>query len=211
MKANVIAFENPTPKIYDILPPPIEDIQEVMAILFTGPAKPTLEDFKRTPVLVRWNPVFNALNWLRLNHSDYHDITISRENLARYPEDMPPVSVEYKERLTNKTPEGISVHDNEEEDGVEDGECPFIVHGLTGEDLETMTSTAMKSRGVLHLNSNGKVLAVGHSAQSESIWNNPQLYPKMFPWLFPYGKGGIGDTAFSDDKHKKLLMMYHDK
>ncbi len=46
MKANVIAFENPTPKIYDILPPPIEDIQEVMAILFTGPAKPTLEDFK---------------------------------------------------------------------------------------------------------------------------------------------------------------------
>ncbi len=33
----------------------------------------------------------------------------------------------------------------------------------------------------------------------------------MFPWLFPYGKGGIGDTAFPDDKHKKLLMMYHDK
>ncbi|KAK0431125.1 hypothetical protein EV421DRAFT_1893411 [Armillaria borealis] len=169
MKANVIAFENPTPKIYDILPPPIEDIQEVMAILFTGPAKPTLDDFKRTPVLVRRNPVFKALNWLRLNH------------------DMPPVSVEYKERLTNKTPKGIS-------DGVEDGECPFI-------DLETMTSTAMKSR----------VLAVGQSAHSKSIWNNPHLYPKLFPWLFPYGKGGIGDTMFSDDKHKRLLMMYHDK
>ncbi|KAK0437068.1 hypothetical protein EV421DRAFT_1715479, partial [Armillaria borealis] len=163
------------------------------------------------PVLVYWNPVFNALNWLCLNHSDYHDITISHENLACYPEDMPSVFMEYKERLTKTTPLSISVYDNEEKDSVEDSECPFIVHGLTGKDLETMTSTAMKSWSVLHLNSNGKVLAIGHSAQSESIWNNPQLYPKMFLWLFPYGKGGIGDTAFSDNKHKKLLMMYHNK
>ncbi len=42
---------------------------------------------------------------------------------------MPPVSVKYKEKYTNKTPEGMSVHDDEEENGVEDGECPFIVHG----------------------------------------------------------------------------------
>ncbi|KAK0440381.1 hypothetical protein EV421DRAFT_1691191, partial [Armillaria borealis] len=155
-------------------------MQEVMAILFTGPAKPTLDDFKRTPVLVRRNEVYEALEWLKLNHADYHDIGISRENLSHYPEDMPPVSVEYKERYTNKTPEGISVHNNEEEDGIEDGDCPFIVHGLTGDKLETLTTTALKGLGVLHLNSNGKVLAVGQSDQAESIWKNPQLYPKMF-------------------------------
>ena len=53
MKANVVAFESPVPKIYAVLPPPREDIEEVLAILFTGPSKPTPEDFARTPFLVR--------------------------------------------------------------------------------------------------------------------------------------------------------------
>ena len=49
MKANVVAFESPIPKIYSVLPPPREDLDEVLAILFTGPSKPTSEDFSRTP------------------------------------------------------------------------------------------------------------------------------------------------------------------
>ena len=24
-------------------------------------------------------------------------------------------------------------------------------------------------------------------------YNNPQLFPQMMPWLFPYGLGGIGN------------------
>ncbi len=69
--ANVIVFKNLTPKIYNILPSSIKDIQDVMVILFIGLAKLTLEDFEHTPVLICQNPVFNALNWLCLNHSDY--------------------------------------------------------------------------------------------------------------------------------------------
>ena len=45
MKANVVAFESPTPKVYAILPPPRDDLDEVFAILFTGPSKPTPKDF----------------------------------------------------------------------------------------------------------------------------------------------------------------------
>jgi hypothetical protein len=33
----------------------------------------------------------------------------------------------------------------------------------------------------------------------------------MFPWLFPYGLGGIGSTSLSESAHKKFLLMYHDK
>jgi hypothetical protein len=36
MKANIVAFELPIPKIYNILPPPHEKLDEVLAILFTG-------------------------------------------------------------------------------------------------------------------------------------------------------------------------------
>ena len=52
MKANVVAFESPIPKVYNVLPPPRDDLDDVLAILFTGPAKPTHKDLSRTPFLV---------------------------------------------------------------------------------------------------------------------------------------------------------------
>ena len=211
MKANIIAFESPIQKIYNILPPPREDIDDVLAILFTGPCKPTAEDFARTPFLVRRNAVITALEWLRLNHIDYADIQISHENAMQYEEDMPPVSIEYQKFDTNKVPEGTSVFDHEEEEGTVEGDCVFTVHGLTGETLNSMTPNAVKAMALKHLNSGGKMLAVGHSDRFESMWNNPHLYPQMFPWLFPYGLGGIGASSISHKEHKRHLLMYHDK
>ena len=74
-----------------------------------------------------------------------------------------------------------------------------------------MTPSALKAMALRHLNSGGKMLAVGHSEKFESMWNNPQLYPQMFPWLFPYGLGGIGTANISDKEHKRHLLMYNDK
>jgi hypothetical protein len=212
MKAHAIAYQQAVPKIYNILPPPRADIEEVLAIMFTGPCKPTLMDFQRTLFLVRRNNVKLALEWLILNHADYEDVTISTENLNAYPEHMPPVSIEYKQIMHNKTPEGTSVHDMEEEDGTTNGQCAFTVHDLTGEELNIMSINAVKVKSLQHLNSQGKFLAIGHSKDPESIWHNPQLYPQMFPWLFPYGLGGVGTiSGLSDREHKKWLLMYHDK
>lgn len=79
MKANAIAFQSPMEKIYDILPPACLDMEEVLAILFTGPCKPTQGDLARTPFLVRRNKVNSALEWLILNHKDYANIKISKQ------------------------------------------------------------------------------------------------------------------------------------
>ena len=73
MRANAISFSNPMPKIYNVLPPPIEEMDEVLAFIYTGPCKPTKVDFKRTPMLVRRLNVSKALYWLKLNHIDYYD------------------------------------------------------------------------------------------------------------------------------------------
>ncbi|KIL57946.1 hypothetical protein M378DRAFT_15905 [Amanita muscaria Koide BX008] len=212
MKANAIAFRSPLPKVYDMLPPPKEDIEDILAIMFTGPCSPTAADFLRTPFLVRRNHVKQALNWLILNHADYADVKVSDSNLHSYPEDMPPVSVEFKQMESNKTPEGTSVFDIDEEDGTEEGVCSFTVHGLTGEQLNIMTTNTLKAKALHHLNSQGKFLAIGHDAHAESIWKNPHLYPQMFPWLFPYGLGGIGSVpSLAEHEHKRRLLMYHDK
>ncbi|TFK58008.1 hypothetical protein BDN72DRAFT_782628, partial [Pluteus cervinus] len=86
MISHAIAFEAPTARLYQELPPPREDMDDVLAILFTGPAQPTDEDFARTPLLVRRNKVIQALKWLKINHKDYADIVISQNNIDEYPE-----------------------------------------------------------------------------------------------------------------------------
>jgi hypothetical protein len=113
--------------------------------------------------------------------------------------------------LTNKVEEGTSVFDDAPDDGVEDGVCPFVVHGLTGDQLTTKSTSALKGIALRHWNSHGGALAVSHDASPQSIYNNPNLYPQIFPWLFPYGFGGVGSTKLSDKLHKRYLLMYNDK
>ena len=53
MIANAISFQHPVHKIYHILPPPVKDMDDVIAFIFTGPNPPTQEDFNCTPLLLR--------------------------------------------------------------------------------------------------------------------------------------------------------------
>lgn len=52
---------------------------------------------------------------------------------------------------TNKEPEATSAYDNDMEDGVENGPCPFVVNGVTGEGLEITSPNALKARAARHL------------------------------------------------------------
>ena len=117
------------------MPPPREELDQVLAFLYLGPSQPTPEDYKGTPFLVRHNKVMEALEWLKLNHSDYLEIEISKENMAQYPKDAPPVFVDFQLTTDVKDPEATAVNDHEENDGVSEGECPFTVHALTSDEL----------------------------------------------------------------------------
>ena len=68
---------------------------EVLAFIFQGPARPTDDDIKCTPMLVRRNNVKDALEWLKLNHVDYEDLYISEETLNTYPLAGIPVEIQY--------------------------------------------------------------------------------------------------------------------
>lgn len=217
LKANVISFPSPTQKVYEKLPPSRAEFAEVLAFIFTGPHRPTEEDLGRTPMLVRRNAVADALEWLKLNHCDYADLLIDREALAEYPECGIPVDVVARpmQSNTNVEPSATSLHDLQDEEGTTEGPCLFTVHGLVAEDLEGMSIAARKVAALAHLHSGGHVLAVGSGEQPESVYNNHQLYPQLFPWIFPYGLGGVGNAKLkglmSEQVHKKHLLMYHDK
>lgn len=92
--------------------------------------------------------------------------------------------------------------DDEVDDSTEAGDCPFVFHGLTGEQLGTKSVNALKGIALRHWNNDGGIQSIGQSSKLESIYKNPELYPQIFPWLFPYGLGGIGLTTLSDTAHK---------
>ena len=215
MRANAIMFPTPVPKLCNILPPPVEELDEVFAFMFTGVAQPTAEDMKRTPMLARRRYISAALEWLKINHSDYTNVQISQENLKLYPEEGPPVTIDYRSSVINKHKEATSVFDMEDEDGVQEGKCSFVVHGITGENYSTLSKDATRALALQHLIKDQNILFVGHDAKPESMFNNCQLFPSMMPWLFPYGLGGIGNSniigPMSSISQKKYLLMYHDK
>lgn len=216
MITNAVAFEQPVHRIYTSLPPKLSELGDILAVVFTGPEQPSDEDFRRTPMLVRRDKVKSALEWLKLNNRLYEDVTIDAEALKSYPEDKPPVAVEYRESHTNRTQEATSQFDMEEELGTEDsaGPSPFVVSGLTGLDYDKKTSSQKIGLATRHLNLDGKAMLVGRDSLPQSLFHNPDLYPQMFPWLFPYGLGGIGQEHIkrhSTDAHKAQLLMYHDK
>jgi hypothetical protein len=51
MNANAIMFSQPALKVYLKLPPCKEELNEVLAFVFTGSSPPTPEDFDRTPIV----------------------------------------------------------------------------------------------------------------------------------------------------------------
>ena len=190
MASHVVAFESPVPKVYHCLPPPMENLDEVLAVLFTGLCKPTEREFQRTPLLVRRKYVTCALEWLKLNHSDYADLKIAYNQLDHYPEKSPPISVEYQYSLINQPEEGTSLFDDALEDGMEQGECPFVIHGLSSDQYQTKSVSALNGIALQHWNNHGGALAVSCSLEPLLIYNNPNLYPQIFPWLFLYRLGG---------------------
>ncbi|KAF8573500.1 hypothetical protein K439DRAFT_1234585, partial [Ramaria rubella] len=215
MHANAVLFPNPTPKIYQALPINCDELDEVLAFVFTGPTKPTKKELHRTPLLVSSNKVHEALTWLKCNHKDYFDLDISIHNLNSYKDNEIPVTIEYHESHSNKHAQSTSIHDLKVEEGTTEGDCPFVVHGLTGDELPIHDSKKLIAIAMEHLQNEGSMLGVGQASQPASIYDHPQLYPQVFPWLFPYGLGGIGNmngaVKVPDKLHLKHLMLYHDK
>ncbi|KAF5335892.1 hypothetical protein D9758_017541 [Tetrapyrgos nigripes] len=182
-----MCFSNPVDKIYDILPPGNDKLDEMIAFMFSGPSRPTPEQLIDTPLLVRRAVVKKALEWLKLNHKDYQDIVISDENLNSYEEEAVPVAYEYHQQDFNKDALMSAINEDIEDEGTETGPCPVSVHGLTGEEFGNMTSREMCAAALKHLKENKKnILFVAHDDKPVPTSHNPSLFRMMYH-LFPYG------------------------
>ncbi|KAI9064615.1 hypothetical protein FKP32DRAFT_1569450, partial [Trametes sanguinea] len=166
MSANVVIFGQPVVKMYDILPPARKDIEECLAILFVGSAKPTNDDVSRTPFFVRHSVVMRALRWLVLNNPHYNNVIISDAHMAQYPEDEPPVGIIFRQK-DDITGENLAVYQDDIEHAVSDGPCSFVVRGLYGDELVNMTYDEKVAHALRYFDGGNPALAYGHSKGPE--------------------------------------------
>ncbi|KAI0341028.1 hypothetical protein BDW22DRAFT_1298530, partial [Trametopsis cervina] len=193
MSANAIVFPQPISAVARILPLARDELDLCLAILFTGSAVPTPKDYTRTPLLVRHRNVIAALQWLILNHADYEDVQLSHDNMATYPHNEPPVAVLHRPTDGKLGGEMLAVYESSDDRGVESGPCPFAVHGLTGAEFAQMPYQSKVAAAIKYFTAGGAALAVSHGSQPANTYEDLKLFPGMFPWLFPYGFGAMGN------------------
>ncbi|KAJ6527415.1 hypothetical protein B0H19DRAFT_1214669 [Mycena capillaripes] len=63
------------------------------------------------------------------------------------------------------------------------------------EDAISVGSLAVHETAKTHGSKTGKYSFAVHGLRSTDLYDNVNAYPGMFPWLFPYGKGGIGHPS----------------
>lgn len=215
LRANAVVFAQPVAKLLTVLPMKREELDSVVAVLFTGSVAPTSSDFKRTPFLIRRRYVWRALVWLKLNHCDYIDVQLSEHNLHTYADGELPVAYFHQKTTDAEPEETLASSDRTKPTGTEDGAVPLSVHGVTDTTLGTLSYDEQVLTALRHLRNGGNVLSVGRKASPESVYDNPQLFPGMFPWLFPYGYGGFGNERVMFKiplvRHVRSLLMYADR
>ena len=217
MTSNVIVFGQPVLEAYKVLPPPRAEICDILAVLFTGTARPTDNDLKRSPFLVRLPVVVECLQFLILNSSAYEDVEFSAENLSQYEDGKIPVGYIYRKSVPNVGGESQAVYESVPDRSTESGPCPFIVHTLGGQDLANMTYEQKCAHGLKWFDEGNKVLAYGHESTPQSTMQNPYLFPRMMPWLYPYGLGGFDNSKILPDRkpafirHIRANLSYGDR
>ena len=85
---------------------------------------------------------------------------------------------------SNRIPAAMSSHDNVHEEGSSDGPCLFTVHGITRAEYGKMSIQNLKARALQHLESEGKILGIGHDNVPQSLYNNHRLIRKCFRGYF---------------------------
>ncbi|RDX44586.1 hypothetical protein OH76DRAFT_1359506, partial [Lentinus brumalis] len=138
LAANVVTFGQPVERAYKTLPPPRAEMEQILAILFVGPARPSDEDVRRVPFLMRLRHLARSIEWLAYNSESYVGVEVSAENLAQYEDGAPPVGIVHRSTSTLSDATNTASYESVPDRGVQSGDCAFIVHALTEEDLADM-------------------------------------------------------------------------
>ncbi|KAF8957421.1 hypothetical protein BDZ97DRAFT_1641378, partial [Flammula alnicola] len=152
-----------------------------------------------SPLIIRKEKVRSALIWLHHHNPLYKDVVIDHDEIDKYPEcDMLPVHVEHItsndsiDNLTSGYQPQAPVSNSEEgpQSGEFDLRLPFENIVVTNVDGNASTNE-LRTAAMRHFKEKEKgYVQIPHAADPVNEFSNPDLFPMIYPTLFPYGLGG---------------------
>jgi uncharacterized protein DUF6570/helitron helicase-like protein len=223
-RGHIIVYPQDPSSILSLLPPQIEEITSLICILFIGSTKPSLKWLyeKAKPLAVRANKVRNALLWLKRNNRLYEDVILDESVLHSLPDDgILPFHIEHistsyhQDSLTSTYDNTRNVNNQQNSSATTNGEISFEKIVIADVDGHT-TSNDLRVAALNHVQKKGgECLIIPHGRDPLCEFNNPSLFPKMFPTLFPYGVGGFEDDIrkykIPFKRHIKHFLSLNDK
>ena len=232
IKGHIIIYPQKPSAIASILPPPLEEVSTPICVIFVGSSPPSKEwlQKKAKPLAVRREKVRNALMWLKNHNPHYKDVIINDSVLNSLPlEHILPVHVEHvlpnddRDALTARydgtEQNNTSVEENTSSHEVRNSELntdiPFQNVVITDVDGNA-PSNELRAAALRHIKKKGGgYIEIPHDPTPVNEFFNPELFPMIYPTLFPYGIGGFENVQrsvrVSMKRHVKHLFNLSDR
>jgi len=230
IKGHIIIYPQHPEGIAKVLPPPVADIITPICVIFVGSCPPTrawLEE-KAKPLIARREKVQAALVWLQKHNRLYKDITINLDVLNSMEEKMlMPFHIDHV--LPNDAHDSLmSKYDGSEAVQLDDNVLPSNDQSARADELQSnfervvvtdvdgnASANELRAAAVRHIkNKGGGYIQVPHNPEPVNEFFDPDLFPMIYPTLFPYGLGGFEDHLRSEPlsikRHVKHLFNLTD-
>ncbi|KAG2152916.1 hypothetical protein DEU56DRAFT_727287, partial [Suillus clintonianus] len=220
IKGHIIIYPQRPEGIAAVLPPTVEDIVTPICVVFVGSSPPSrawLQE-KAKPLIARREKVRSALVWLKIHNRLYKDITIDHRALdSMEDETLMPFHVDHvlpsdaRDSLTSRYDATEAVQLEDQADRAESHEATLDskFESMVVTDVDGHASAnELRAAAVRHIkNKGGGYLQIPHDPEPVNEFFNPDLFPMIYPTLFPYGLGGFEDHLRSE----RLSMKRHVK
>ena len=205
IKGNLIIYPQRPSDIAWKLLPSVDDITSPICVLFIGAHAPSMEWLrdKAKPLAVHGYKVRQALQWLKTHNRLYKDIEIDKSVLSHL--DTNPVLPFHVEHIplshaTEVSTSGYvesgssaAVHDIHTDRSAETDDIPFSSVVITDVD-NVVSSSQLAAAAIHHMKRKGSsFLQIPHDLTPVNEFFNANLFPMLYPTLYPYGIGGFED------------------
>ncbi|KAE8198752.1 hypothetical protein CF335_g4320 [Tilletia laevis] len=221
MKGHACAFPLNTVSTAIKLPWAIVKQSPLISCIVIGPRQPRIKDL-RNVFKIRREKVRSLLMFLREHSKGYPQFPLDENALAMLPEDDVPELImrhvlhethDDAASLFAQETAGLDKHPgllDEMDDDMDNPRSFLEHHGLL--DLNGMAiphHSRMMSAVANATGTERPDLVIRHGTTFVQEYNNPELFPGMFPTLFPWGTGGFEmkrRTALSFQRQAKYLL-----
>ncbi|KAJ7199859.1 hypothetical protein GGX14DRAFT_372828 [Mycena pura] len=223
MKGHIVIYPQQPSRIAQLLPPSLDEITDPICVLFVGAKPPTPEWLKEhaKPLTVRPQKVRAALKWLQKHNRLYKDIVVNEDMLQAMPDKyVLPVQIEHilpsesdDSRTSRYDVPSFALYPTLDEAGP-----PKEVRweNVVITDVEaSASSNQLRDAALKHVKAGGGYVTIPHDPNPVNEFMNPDLFPLIYPTLFPYGMGGFQDkhreSSLSTARHIKQLFQLSDR